>query len=51
MALMFTKLLTEKSTRNLPADKARSARDANNLTAILEPTVWTMWDPLHLTTL
>jgi hypothetical protein len=32
-------LLTEMSTRNLPGDKARPARKADNLTAIYEPIV------------
>jgi hypothetical protein len=27
------------------------SREADNLAAIYEPTVWTMWDPPHLTTL
>jgi hypothetical protein len=31
--------LTEMSTRNLPGDKGRPARKADNLTAICEPTV------------
>jgi hypothetical protein len=32
-------LLTEMSTRNLPGDKGRSARKADNLTAIRESIV------------
>jgi hypothetical protein len=31
--------------------KARPVRRADNLTAIYEPIVYTMWDPQHLTTL
>jgi hypothetical protein len=31
--------------------KARPVRKADNLTAIYKPTVWTTWDPQHLTTL
>jgi hypothetical protein len=38
MALGSTQPLTE-STRNLPGGKERSARKADNLTAICEPTV------------
>jgi hypothetical protein len=34
MALGFTQLLTEMSTRNLPGDEERQARKADNLTAI-----------------
>jgi hypothetical protein len=29
----------------------RPVREADNLTAICEPIVWTMWDIQHLTTL
>jgi hypothetical protein len=39
MALGSTQLLTEMSTRNLPGDKGRPARKADNLTAICEPIV------------
>jgi hypothetical protein len=31
--------------------RARSARNADNLTVICEKTVLTVWDPQHLTTL
>jgi hypothetical protein len=31
--------------------KVRRVRRADNLTAIYEPIVYTMWDPKHLTTL
>jgi hypothetical protein len=34
-----------------PCGAARSVRKADNLTAICEPTVETMWDPQHVTTL
>jgi hypothetical protein len=37
MALESTQPLTEISTRNLPGGKGRSARKADNLTAICEP--------------
>jgi hypothetical protein len=39
MALRSTQSLTEMGTRNLPGDKGRSARKADNLTAIYEPIV------------
>jgi hypothetical protein len=39
MALGSTHPLTEMSTRNIPGDKGRPARKADNLTAICEPTV------------
>jgi hypothetical protein len=39
MALESTQSLTEMSTRNLPGDKERPARKADNLTAICEPIV------------
>jgi hypothetical protein len=31
--------------------KVRPVRGADNLTAIYDPIVYTMWDPYHLTTL
>jgi hypothetical protein len=37
--------LTEMSTRMSFWDKERPARKADNLTAIYEQIVWTMWDP------
>jgi hypothetical protein len=40
MALGSTQPLTEMSARNLPGDKTRPAREADNLTAICEPNVW-----------
>jgi hypothetical protein len=40
MALGSTQPLTEMSTRDLPGSKGRSARKADNLTAICEPTVY-----------
>jgi hypothetical protein len=39
MALESTQTLTEISTRNLPGGKGRPAREADNFTAIYEPTV------------
>jgi hypothetical protein len=39
------------STGNLPGDKGRPARKADNLTAICEPIVWKMWELRRLTTL
>jgi hypothetical protein len=39
MALGFTQPLTETSTRNLPAGKARPARKVDNLIAICESIV------------
>jgi hypothetical protein len=39
MALGLTQSLKEMSTRNLPGVKGRSARKADKLTAICEPTV------------
>jgi hypothetical protein len=51
MALGSTQPLTEMSTRNLLVDKERPAREADNLTAICEPTVHKMWEPRRLTTL
>jgi hypothetical protein len=52
MALGSTQPLTEMSTSNLPgACKERPARQAENLTAICEPTVYKMWEPRRLTTL
>jgi hypothetical protein len=51
MALGSSEPLTEMSIRNLPAGKRRSARKADNLTAIYEPVIWKMWEPRRLTTL
>jgi hypothetical protein len=31
--------------------RALPVRRADNLAAICEPTIWTVWDPYHLTTL
>jgi hypothetical protein len=45
MGLGMTQLLTKKSARNLTGDKGRPARKADNLTAICEPIVKTVWDP------
>jgi hypothetical protein len=57
MALRFTQLLTEMSTRNIKKEiiflgsKVRPVLVAHNFSAIYEPTVYTMWDPQHLATL
>jgi hypothetical protein len=51
MALGSTQPLREMSTRKLPGGKERSAREADNLTAICEAIVYKMWDPRRLTTL
>jgi hypothetical protein len=51
MALGSTQPVTEMSTRNVPGGKERSARKADNLTAICEPIVYKMWEPRRLTTL
>jgi hypothetical protein len=39
VALKSTQALTEMSTRNLPGDKKRPARKADNLAAICKPIV------------
>jgi hypothetical protein len=39
VALESTQSLTEISTRNLPGDKGRPARKADNFTAVCEPIV------------
>jgi hypothetical protein len=41
----------EESSRNVPARKAEPTREAENLTTIRKPPLWTMWKPGHLTTL
>jgi hypothetical protein len=51
MTLGLIQLLTEISTRNLPGGKARPARKDDNLTAICEPNIYTMWKPRRLKTL
>jgi hypothetical protein len=51
MALGSTQSLTEMSTRNLPGDKGRPARKADNLTVICELSLEKMWEPRRLTTL
>jgi hypothetical protein len=40
MALGSTQPLTEMSTRNLPGSRRQSARNADNLIAICEPSVY-----------
>jgi hypothetical protein len=47
MAFGSTQPLTEMSTRNLPGDKGRPARKADNLTAICEPIVCVNFDVSH----
>jgi hypothetical protein len=51
VALGSTQLLTQMSTRNLLGSKERTARKADNLTAICEPIILKMWEPQRLTTL
>jgi hypothetical protein len=46
MALRFTQPLTEMSTRNPPGGNGQPAREAGNLTAICEPTVLNISQPL-----
>jgi hypothetical protein len=50
----FMQPLTEMSTRSrimFLGSRARPVRKINNLTAICEPIIWTVWDLQHLTTL
>jgi hypothetical protein len=49
--LVSTQPITEMSTRNLPGGEKRPAHKADNITAICEPTVYKMWQPLRLTNL
>jgi hypothetical protein len=51
MTLRSAQPLTEMSTRILPLGKGLPAREADNFTAICQPTVWKMWEPRRLTTL
>jgi hypothetical protein len=51
MALGSTPSLAEMSTKNLPGGKGRPALQADNFTAIREPTVYKMWEPGPLTNL
>jgi hypothetical protein len=53
MTLGLTQPLIEISTINLPgwSGRARPARKADNLVAIVEPNVRRLQDPRHLTTL
>jgi hypothetical protein len=44
MALGLIQPLTEMNTRNVSEDKERPVRKADNLTAICEPIVYTMWE-------
>jgi hypothetical protein len=41
----------QKKKRVFLESRARPVRMADNLTAICEPIVYTVWDPQHLTTL
>jgi hypothetical protein len=50
-AMGLTQLLTEISTRNLPGSKGWLMCEADNLTAICEPTFWNTWESPHLITL
>jgi hypothetical protein len=51
MALGSTQTLTDMTTRNHPGGKGRSARKADNLTAICESIVCKMLEPRRLTIL
>jgi hypothetical protein len=51
MVLGSTQPLREMSIRNLLGGKGRSARKADNPTAIREPIVYKMLEPSRLTTL
>jgi hypothetical protein len=51
MTLGSTQPQTEMSTRNLPEGKGQPTLKADNLTAICEPFVPKMWEPLLLITL
>jgi hypothetical protein len=55
MALELTYPLTEMTASKILGGgggfEARPERKANNLTAMCEPIVYTMWDPRHFTTL
>jgi hypothetical protein len=51
MALWTTQPLTQMSTRDLPGRKGQPEHKANNLTAICEPNVYKMREPLRPTTL
>jgi hypothetical protein len=48
MALRSTQPLTEMSTRNLPREKGRPARKADNLTAICGPIIWRKCGSLYV---
>jgi hypothetical protein len=50
-ALGSTQPLREMRTGNLPGGKGRSSRKAGNLTAICDPIVYKMWEPLRLAAL
>jgi hypothetical protein len=48
MDLGSTQPLIEMNTRNLPGGKGRPACKNDNLTAICEPIVYKMWEPLEV---
>jgi hypothetical protein len=43
MTLRWTQHRTEMSTRNIPGCRGRPTREAHNLTATCEPTMYNMW--------
>jgi hypothetical protein len=51
MVLGSTQPLTEMSMRNVPEGEGRTARKADDITAICERTVYKIWKPLRLTIL
>jgi hypothetical protein len=51
MALRSTQALTEMSTRKLAGGKEQPTRNADNLIAICEATVWKIWESRRLTPL
>jgi hypothetical protein len=51
MALGSTQPPTEMSTRNLPGDKGRPARKADNLTAFCKSIDYKIWESRRLITL
>jgi hypothetical protein len=51
MALENLNLEHKWAPEDIPVVKARSASDADKLTAICEPIIWKLWGPRHRTTL
>jgi hypothetical protein len=51
MTLGFTQNLTELSIRNLPGGKWLPTPNADNLTAICDPILYTVWDSRCLSAL